>query len=316
MQDLSVVIPVYNEEGNLRQLYTRLINVIKGISSNYEIIFVDDGSTDNTSKTLKELHEKDNHVKVIKFTRNFGQHIAITAGLDYCKGDVVVLMDGDLQDPPEEIPKLYEKFKEGYDIAYAVRKTRTDPVLKKAASKFFYSFLKILAKVEIPLDVGILRIMSRQAADGLRSCKEKSRFITALMSWTGFSHVGVETRRNTRYAGKTKYSLFKSIQLAVDGITSFSYVPLRIATYIGLFVALISFVTGIYMLIKKIFFGIPIAGYASVVVSILFIGGVQLLIIGIMGEYIGRIYTEVQNRPMYIVQDTTGFGDKKPVNYE
>lgn len=304
--EYSVVIPIYNEEENIMELYNRLTKVMVGLTKSYEIIFVDDGSQDKSYEIMKTLHQRDDQVKALKFTRNFGHHIAITAGLEYAQGDMVVLMDGDLQDPPEEIPSLYKKFKGGYDIVYAVRKIRKDPIFKKVASKLFYRIFKTLVQIEIFPESGIFRIMSRRAVSNLISCREKSRFITALMSWTGFSHAGVEIEREVRRTGKTKYNLFKLIQLAVDGITSFSYFPLRIAIYIGFFMALFSFTMGMCMLIKKIFFGIPILGYASIIISVLFIGGVQLLIIGVIGEYIGRIYTEVQNRPAYIVEEKLG----------
>ncbi|UCC39062.1 MAG: glycosyltransferase family 2 protein [Candidatus Aminicenantes bacterium] len=304
--DISIVIPVYNEEKNLPELYKRLFRIIKRLKKSCEIIFVDDGSTDESFEILKKTNRRNENVKVIKFSRNFGHHIAISAGLDHSRGNAVVLMDGDLQDPPEEIPKLYEKYKEGYDIVYAVRKTRKDPFLKKAVSKFFHLIFRLLGKIETPPESGIFRIMSRQSVEALQSCRERSRFITALINWTGFSHIGVETRRESRYAGRSKYNLFKSLRLAMDGFMSFSFFPLRIATYIGFFVALISFTMMIYMLIKKLFFGIPILGYVSIIISVLFIGGVQLLIIGIMGEYIGRIYTEVKSRPMYIIKEKLG----------
>lgn len=307
--EISVVVPVYNEEENLPQLYKRLKNVLEtNLQVTYEIIFVDDGSTDRSWGITKDLNEENFKVKGIKFSRNFGHHIAITAGIDYAQGNAIVLMDADLQDPPEEIPKLYKKLKEGYDIAYAIRKIRKDTAFKKLFSKFFHKLFKMLAKVEIAPESGIFRAMSRQAADALQACREKSRFIVALISWTGFSHIGVATERDARYAGKAKYSLLKSILLALNGITAFSYVPLRIATYIGSLAALFSFIIASFMVIKKIFFGFPILGYASLIVAITFIGAVQLLMVGIMGEYIGRIYTELQRRPMYITKDEIGFG--------
>lgn len=310
---ISVVIPVYNEEENLPELYRRLETVLEeDLQVTYEIIFVDDGSKDSSWAIVERLHNENKNTKGVKFSRNFGHHIAITAGIDHAHGDFVVLMDGDLQDPPEEIPKLYEKSKDGYDIVYAIRKIRKDPVLKKISSKCFYMLFKVLANVEIDPNTGIFRIISRQAVDAFNRCREKSRFITGLMSWTGFSHIGVETKRDARHAGKTKYSLYKSTILALHSITAFSYFPLRIATYVGSFVALLSFITGIFMLVKKLFFGFPILGYASLIVAITFIGGIQLLIIGIIGEYIGRIYTEVQNRPMYVITNQMGF-DKTPV---
>jgi len=306
--NISVVIPIYNEQENLPELYRRLKTVFEEtLKINYEIIFVDDGSKDNSWTIIEDLHNQNNAVKGIRFSRNFGHHIAITAGLDHAHGNFIVLMDGDLQDPPEEIPKLYEKSKEGYDVVCAIRKTRKDPILKKLSSKFFHALFKILANVEIDPNTGIFRLMSRQAVDSFNSCRERSRFITGMISWTGYSHIGVETLRDVRYAGKTKYSFCKSVILALNSITAFSYFPLRIATYIGSVVALLSFILGIFMLIKKIFFGIPILGYASLMIAITFIGGIQLLMIGIMGEYVGRIYTECQARPLYIVGKEIGF---------
>ncbi len=305
---ISVVIPIYDEQDNLPQLHQRLKNVLENdLHLTYELIFVDDGSKDRSFEILNQLHETDTeNIKVISFSRNFGHHIAVTAGIDHSTGQAVVLMDGDLQDPPEQIPKLYEKFNEGYDIVYAIRQTRKDSALKKLFSRLFHALFKTLAKVKIPPNTGLFRIMSRPAIDALSNCREKARLITALMSWTGFSHIGVSTERDARYAGKTKYNLLKSTVLAINGITSFSYFPLRIATYIGSLVALLSLVVGIYMLIKKLILGFPILGYASLITAVTFIGGVQLLIIGIMGEYIGRIYTEVQNRPLYIISKKIG----------
>jgi len=303
---ISVVIPVYNEEENLPELYRRLRCVLEQkLKVSYEIIFVDDGSKDSSWELIERFHNENQNCKGVKFSRNFGHHIAVTAGLDCCIGKAVVLMDGDLQDPPEEIPELYTKYREGYDIVYAIHKTRKDAVLKKLASKYFYVLFKILANVEIHPNTGIFRIISRQAVDAFNSCREKSRFITGLMSWTGFSHIGVETVRDARHAGKTKYSFCKSTILALHGITAFSYFPLRISTYIGFVVALLSFLIGSYMFIKKVFFGFSTLGYASLITAITFIGGVQLLMIGIMGEYIGRIYTESQGRPLYIIKEKT-----------
>ncbi|MFC1599184.1 glycosyltransferase family 2 protein [Candidatus Omnitrophota bacterium] len=300
---LSLVIPVYDEEHNIRELHGRLTKVMSGLSVPYQIIFIDDGSKDCSFEMLKDLHGKDRRVEVIKFSRNFGHHIAITAGLDYAQGDAVIIMDGDLQDPPEEIPKLYEKFKEGYDIVYAIRATREDPFHRKTLSLFFYKLFKTFARVDIPASSGIFMIITRRVAETLRNCREKSRFISALISWTGFSSAEVETKRRARHAGKTKYNLRKLIQLALHGVTSFSYFPLRLATYLGFFTATLSFIAGIYIIIQKLFFGFPILGYASIIVSIFFIGGIQLLILGMMGEYIGRVYTESQGRPLYILEE-------------
>lgn len=308
--EFSIIIPICNEEENILELYRRLTVAMEELYSNkenpgnsYEIIMVDDGSTDRSWHLIKELHEKDSRVKGLSFSRNFGHHIAITAGLDHVKGKAVILMDGDLQDPPEEIPKLYEKFKEGYDLVYAVRDKREDSIFKKITSWIFLRMLKKISNVDINLESGIFRIMSKRCVKGMRNLREKSRFLTGLMSWVGFSQSGVEIERHRRCAGRSKYTLFKLFRLAWHGVTSFSYIPLQLATYFGFGVAAISFLMAAYMLYKRLFLGIPILGYASIIVSLFFLGGVILLVLGVIGEYIGRIYTEVQDRPLYIIKE-------------
>lgn len=302
--DYSVVIPVFNEEQTIMELYKRLTETMEKISSRYEIVFTDDGSKDKTFNILESLHKKDNRIKVIKFTRNFGHHLALTAGIDHARGNALILMDGDLQDPPEEILKLNEKFKKGYDIAYAVRKVRRDTFIKKLSSKIFYRIFSSMSDTEIPYETGIFRIISRRVADYMKNFREKNRFITAMMSWGGFSHVNVETNREERYAGETKYSLYKSINLAVDAITSFSNFPLRIAVYMGFLMVIIGLLIGARLLVRKLYFGTPISDYTSVIVFLSFFGGIQLIVLGIVGEYIGKIYAEVKGRPLYIIDRT------------
>lgn len=331
MPQFSIVIPIYNEEENIYELYNRLTLVMGKIHQNekfnknnknadnvpisfqnghsfdtyYEIILVNDGSSDRSWNIIEDLHKKDPRVKGIRFSKNFGHHIAITAGVDNSRGNFVILMDGDLQDPPEEIPKLYSKIKEGFDVVYAKREIRNDSLLKKVCSKLFHIVFHIIANVELDPNSGIFRILNRRAVSTLKRCREKSRLLVGLISWIGFSQIGIETKRDSRYAGKTKYSFFKSMELAIDGVTSFSYFPLRIATYIGFISAIISLLVATYYLVKKIFFGhLIIMGYASVIISILFIGGVQLIVIGLIGEYIGKVYKEVQNRPIYIIDES------------
>jgi dolichol-phosphate mannosyltransferase len=311
--EFSVVIPIYNEEENVHELYRRLTTVMEKLCSDvglstdgYEIILVDDGSADRSLQHVKELRVKDQRVKGISFSRNFGHHIAITAGLDYARGKAVILMDGDLQDPPEEIPKLYEKFKEGYDIVYAIREKRADPIFNKITSQLFLRMLRKISNVDVNLQSGIFRIISKRCAENMKSLREKSRFLIGLMSWVGFSQAGVEIERHKRYAGRSKYTLFKLFKLAWHGVTSFSYMPLQLATYFGFGVAAISFLIGIYMLYRKLFLGIPLLGYASIIVSLFFLGGIILFILGVIGEYIGRIYTEVQNRPLYVIKEEIG----------
>lgn len=299
----SVIIPVFNEEESLGELYKRLVVIMEKLEGNYEMIFVDDGSKDKSFEILKALHFRDKKVKIIKFTRNFGHHSAISAGLDYAKGNIIILMDGDLQDPPEEIPNLDKKLKEGFDIVYAIRETRDDSFFKKLNSKIFYTVFRLISNIEIPANTGIFLIMNRQVLDYLKKMNEKSRFLTGIISWGGFTHTGVMTKRNNRCYGKSKYNLLKEIRLAITAIVSFSNFPLHIATYTGFLIAAVSFLIGLYMLVRKVFFGMAVLGYASVVVSLFFLGGIQLIILGIIGEYIGKAYAEIRNRPLYIVKE-------------
>lgn len=300
--DFSVVIPVYNEEENIPELYRRLTAVMERLGS-YEIIMVDDGSKDKSWELIKELHNKDGRVKGISFSRNFGHHLALTAGVDYARGEAVILMDGDLQDPPEEILKLYDKFKEGYDLLYGIRKERRDPVLKKISSSLFWWILNKFTDVRMPAGQTMLRILSRRLVDVLKNMREFSRFIHGMMAWTGFKVETVEIEHAPRLRGKSKYNLIKLFKLAFHAITSFSIVPLRLATYLGLISSFVSLMIGLYFIFRKIFFNIPVLGYASIIVSIFFVGGIQLLVLGIFGEYLGRTYQEVQKRPLYIIRE-------------
>ena len=308
----SVVIPLYNEEDNILELYRRLTHTMEslckseGISENlYEIIMVNDGSRDRTWDLIKELHQKDNRVKGINFSRNFGQHPAIIAGLSYAKGNVIILMDGDLQDPPEEIPRLFKKFKEGFDIVYALRKKRDDPLYRKIFSRIFMEILKRITHLNIYTRVGVFRIISRKCLENFLRLGERSKLGLAMMNWMGFSEAFVEIDRKARLAGKSKYSLLKLYKLALEGIGSFSNIPLylHIALYFGFAVASVSFLAGFFMIFKKLFYGVPISGYTSIIVSIFFLGGVLLIILGIIGFYIGKIYEISLNRPLYIIKD-------------
>ena len=299
----SVIIPVFNEEGNLEALYTRLTKVMKGLGEAYEIIFVDDGSTDRSFQILTGLHEKDRNVKVMRFTRNFGQHIAITAGLDCCKGENVILMDADLQHQPEEIPKLLARLNEGYDIVYGLPRKRHDNLFKKLTSKVYLSLLAKLTSQAINPEVSAFRIMTRQVVDYFVEFRERSRFYGGLIAWLGFPYAFVEVAHEERFAGKTKYSLGKMIKLATEGVISFSDVPLRLAGYFGLVVSGVSFVLGIYMLIRWFVWGIPVPGYTSIIVSIFFLGGVILIVLWVIGLYVSRIHVQVKKRPIYVIRD-------------
>jgi dolichol-phosphate mannosyltransferase len=306
----SVVIPVYNEEGNIPELHRRLTPVLQQMcrkegfaEESYEILMIDDGSADGTWSRIRDIHQKDARLRGLSFSRNFGHHVAVTAGLDFALGETVILMDGDLQDPPEEIPTLYEKFKEGYDIVYALREKRAAPLFKTIGSWIFLKLLKRISNVEVNINSGIFRIVGRQCVEDIKKMREKSRFLTGMLSWIGYRQTGVLTRRDERYEGRSKYTLFRLIRLAWHGITSFSRVPLQSATYFGFIVAFFSFLYGCYMLLKKLIHGIPIMGYASIIVSLFFLGGIILFVLGSIGEYIGRIYEQVQDRPLYLVKE-------------
>jgi glycosyltransferase involved in cell wall biosynthesis len=277
-----------------------------GSLGTFEIILVDDGSRDESWRMIKELHERDKRVKGISFSRNFGHHIAITAGLDHAKGKTVILMDGDLQDPPEEIPKLWERLKSGYDLVYGIRKEKKDSLTKRLTSWCFWWFINRLSGIEIARNQTLLRIFDRKVLDALNSMRERARFIHGMIAWTGFSVFLQEVEHAPRTKGVSKYNVVKLFRLAFNAITSFSTFPLRLATYLGLFSSGVGLCYAIYFLYKKLFLGIPVLGYASIIVAVLFVGGVQLLILGIMGEYLGRVYQEVQARPIYIVREMTG----------
>jgi len=308
--EFSVVIPIYNEQDNIPELYSRLTQVMENIcrdegysAERYEIVMVDDGSADGSWQLIKEHHKKDTRVKGIGFSRNFGHHIAITAGLDNAKGNIVILMDGDLQDPPEEIPKLLNKFKEGYDLTYGIRQERQDTLFKKLTSRMFWWILRKFSGVDMPGGQTMLRILSRRLVESIRNMREHARFIHGMMAWAGYSAATVEIQHQKRLKGKSKYNIPGMFRLAFHAVTSFSTLPLRIASYIGLTTSCLSLIIGMYFLYRKIFYSIPVLGYASIIVSVFFIGGIQLLVLGIIGEYIGRTYQEVQKRPLYILKE-------------
>ena len=303
MIQYSIVIPVFNEQENLDELYRRLNAVMQGLGASHEFIFVDDGSTDNSLLMMKTLHEQDPRVKVLKLSRNFGHHLALTAGVDYAKGEAVILMDADLQDQPEEIPKLTEKLCQGYDVVYGIRKNRKESLPRRIISNVFMAAMNRLGGSNHFATGGVFRVMSRQVCDELRRCRETSRFITGLVGWLGFNQVGVEVEHGARYAGRTKYDLWRMIKLFLNTLTSFSYAPLQLASYLGLVAALVSVSWGSYVVYRWIFVGVPVAGFTSIIVAVLFLGGIQLIVLGLIGEYVGRTYTESQGRPLYVVKD-------------
>ncbi|MBQ5874136.1 MAG: glycosyltransferase family 2 protein [Bacteroidales bacterium] len=302
--EISVIVPSFNEEKNVPLICERLTSTLSQISDDYEIIFVNDCSKDNTLEVIKQLSKKDSHVKYISFSRNFGHQIAVSAGLDLCKGEAVVIIDADLQDPPELILEMYKKYKEGYKVVYARRKSREGETwFKKITAKLFYRFLSAMTSIEIPVDVGDFRLVDKVIVKHLRNMPEKSKYIRGQISWIGYKQTFVEYHRDARLYGKTNYPLKKMLRLAFDGITAFSDKPLKMASAIGILSAIISLLAIIYALFSHFIFDSVVSGWTSLIISVLFIGGVQLITIGIIGEYIARINNDVRNRPLYIIDE-------------
>jgi dolichol-phosphate mannosyltransferase len=304
MPTLSVVAPLFNEEGNVAELVRRLRAAADGAPGidGYEIVLVDDGSTDRTVDRLLAQAAIDPRLVVVRLSRNFGHQLAATAGLDIARGDAVILIDADLQDPPELIPAMVERWHAGFDVVYAVRRKRKgESRFKLWSAWFFYRVSRRLTKVSIPVDTGDFRLMSRRVVDALKAIRERHRFIRGLVSWVGYPQTSLEYDRDERFAGETKYPFSKMLRFAVDGITSFSDVPLRLASYVGFTVSGIAFVVGIFEIALRLFTGYNLPGYTSLIFAVLFLGGVQLIGIGILGEYIGRIYEEIKLRPLYLL---------------
>jgi dolichol-phosphate mannosyltransferase len=314
---LSVIVPCLNEEEALRGTQVRLSSVLEQIPTNFEIIYVDDGSTDATPEVLRELQAYDSRVRVVRFSRNFGHQMAITAGLEHAAGDAVVIIDADLQDPPETILDFFRKWQEGYDVVYGVRTEREgETAFKLWTAKLFYRFMTRLSDTQIPLDTGDFRLMDRRVLNVLLGMPERDRFVRGMVSWLGFSQVAVPYRREARIAGVTKFSFFKMLRFALDGIFSFSIVPLRVATWTGFITSFLA-ILGIVLVSLEHFLGVEglVKGWTSTMFAVLFIGGVQLICMGIIGEYIGRIYGESKHRPLYVVREILGFeGQKREAN--
>lgn len=308
MVDLSIILPVHNEEENLISLYERLTAILQKLNLSYEIIFVDDGSTDSSAKIITDLNQKDSKVKLLCFSRNFGHMVALSAGLDYAQGKAVITMDADLQHPPELIPKLVEKWKEGNEIVNTLRKeTKGVGILKIYSAGVFYWLINKITKINLPANAADFRLLDRKVVEALKQIHERSRFLRGIISWIGYKQEFIEYEAAPRLKGKTKYSLGKMIAFALDGITSFSSFPLRLSTYFGLLVALLSFIYILYAIYIRIFTNQAIPGWTSVLVTVLFIGGVQLIFLGIIGEYLSRVYEETKQRPLYLVSKKVGF---------
>jgi glycosyltransferase involved in cell wall biosynthesis len=312
---LSVVVPCMNEEEVMRQTHTHLVSVLQKSPANFEIVYIDDGSSDATVDVLRELQTGDPRVRVVRFSRNFGHQVAITAGLEHASGDAVVIIDADLQDPPEVILEFLAKWLDGYDVVYGVRTERDgESTFKRLSAKVFYRFFSHMSETRMPLDTGDFRLLDRRVVEALISMPERDRFVRGMVSWLGFSQVAVPYHRASRAAGTTKFSLFKMVRFALDGIFSFSILPLRLATWTG-FAASGLAIAGIVAVLLERFFEVPglVKGWSSAVIGELFIGGVQLVCLGIIGEYVGRIYGESKRRPLYIVRERIGFEGRNVV---
>jgi polyisoprenyl-phosphate glycosyltransferase len=303
--ELSVVIPVFNEEENITVLYSRLTAVLEDTHIDYEIIFVDDGSNDNSLNQLQNLLVEDKRVLVIELARNFGHQVAITAGLDYSQGKAVIVMDGDLQDPPEVLPEFIAKWRKGHDVVYGVRERRKERWLKRAAYAGFYRLLRRIATIEIPLDSGDFCIMDRRVVDLLISMPERNRFVRGIRSWVGLNQSGLPVERQARSAGKPKYTFGRLLLLALDGLISFSYLPLRTITMLGFSISLLSIFAAVFYAVTRLVTGLGPPGFATLVVAVFFLAGVQLITMGVIGEYVGHIFEEVKQRPLYVVRKIT-----------
>ena len=303
----SIIIPLYNEEKTIPELFTRLAAVTDGMNDPWELILVDDGSTDGSFTAMCALHRNDPRIKVVRLSRNFGHQIAISAALDLAQGDAVILMDGDLQDPPELLPQLLKLWKDGYHVVYTVKTSRKENWLKRLAFKSFYRVLSAMSSIKIPMDAGNFSLMDRRVVEVLRTMPERNRYISGLRAWAGFQQTAVYYDRGPRFAGKPQMSLGRLFHLALDGIFSFSNAPLRAAIYFGMAAAMVSFAGGLYVVYEKLFTNLAILGWASTIVSILFVGGMILMTLGVIGEYISRIYEEVKKRPLYVIRDKFGF---------
>jgi len=300
----SIVAPVYNELGCVNEFYQRVSSVMKTLHEPWELVLVDDGSTDGSTDAIHEMAKKDAHVRKVIFARNFGHQIAVTAGLDFARGDAVIIIDADLQDPPEVILDLIKKWKEGFEVVYAVRRKREgESRFKLFTASIFYRMIYRITDVNIPLDTGDFRLIDRKVVDVMGQMRERHRFLRGMAAWVGFRQVGVEYDRKERFAGKTKYPFGKMLKLALNAITSFSYFPLQIATYFGFLSAGISILAIPIVVVLRLSNNAPLFGQATTLIAVLFLGGVQLITLGILGEYIGRIYDESKGRPLYIVSE-------------
>ena len=312
---ISVVVPLYNEEENIDALFRRLLAVLEALNTSYDVICVNDGSRDNTLKNLVEYHQRYPQIKVVNLSRNFGKDTAMSAGIDYSQGMAVIPIDADLQDPPELIAEMIEKWHEGYDVVYASRRVRIgESWFKRFSAEGFYQVINKLSRVSIPPNTGDFRLIDRRVVESIKKMPERQRFMKGIFAWVGYKQTSILFDREPRYQGQTKWNYWKLWDFAIDGITSFSFLPLKVWTYVGLIIALVSLVYASFLILRTIIFGIDVPGYASLMVAVLFLGGIQLLTLGIIGEYIGRVYEEVKGRPLYLVRDCYGFENREQLS--
>jgi len=303
--EFSIITPIYNEAQNLAELYRRVKGVMESTGTSWELLPVDDGSTDGSSDLLRQLAAEDDHVRPVIFARNFGHQLAVTAGLDYCRGQAIIIMDADLQDPPEVILDLIAKWREGYEVVYAIRSEREgESAFKLFTASLFYRLIAGITDVKIPLDTGDFRLLDRKVVNVLSQMRERHRFLRGMSVWVGFKQTGVEYKRAARFAGETKYPFMKMFKFAWDAITSFSFLPLQVATYLGFVCAGVSILAIPVVIVMRITGSqAAFAGQATTLIAVLFLGGVQLISLGILGEYVGRLYDEARDRPLYIVRE-------------
>jgi dolichol-phosphate mannosyltransferase len=308
--EISIVVPCFNEESVLAETHRRLTSTMMEAGRTFELVYVDDGSRDRTPAMLAELQRSDPRVRVVVLSRNFGHQIAITAGLNYSRGQAVVLIDADLQDPPEVILEMIARWREGYEVVYGTRTRRVgETAFKTKTAEWFYRLINRISEIPIPLDTGDFRLLDRKAVDALGAMPERDRFVRGMVSWVGFRQIAVPYDRAARHAGVSKYSLFRMVKFAVDGILSFSIVPLRLATFLGLAASVSALIGTMVVAVLALVGKLRPAGWMAVLLAGLFIGGVQLICLGIVGEYLGRIYGESKRRPLYLVRETSGFDD-------
>lgn len=309
---LSIVVPVFNEQEVLPEFHRRTCAVMDGLPMDCEIIYVNDGSTDGTIPVLNQLGALDSRIGILDLSRNFGKEIALTAGLDHARSDAVVVIDADLQDPPELIPDLVARWIEGYDVVYAQRMSREgEGSVKKLTAYLFYRVIRKVSNIDVPKDTGDFRLLSRRAVEALGQLRERNRFMKGLFAWIGYPQIAVPYSRAPRFAGRTKWNYWKLWNFALEGITSFSCAPLKVATYVGMITAFTAFAFGLYILLQTVIFGNPVPGYPSLMVAVAFLGGMQLLGIGILGEYISRMFVESKNRPLYLLKTAPAPRDLK-----